>query len=863
MNGGVTMTFNLGRDVNFTDASGVKKKLAEELAKIGTGGGGTTNLNDLSDVDTTTTPPSEGNVLKYVGGTWKPGIDTTAEGGGSVVTDSTTNGNILVDGAEVQVYNDSTINNKIGDLSALQTTAKSNVVEAINEVKGSTGGATSVRTEENQEYIYSFDVNNISVYQRPTMLTIPVQSYNAGSTAVVHPSVLYFTNKWNGYHYWMGINPYAGTNFENPAIFCSNDGFNWLPPAGLTNPIDGMPTTGYGSDINIFMSKDNKTMYAINRHYHDTFRKIYIYSSTNGVTWTGVGAANRVTILESSNASTDWMSPCVILDGGVYKMFAVDLPKQINSSVYNQIDVYTASNPLGTWVKGTPITLTSLKSDERIWHLEVRKIGSFYYLLYQTCHQTVSGTEGRLYLAKSTDLTTWEVSPTSFSSVFDTWGKTSYKSSFLPVIDGEGMKIKVWHNVTGGASNWDLNYAELRNVSRDNVERVPNAKLLFHDNFTRAEGATIKDATLGKWTVGASNTGTTPGIVIGNGLATTSGATGIDRVLTIVDNSDYNVRLTIGELQFYHNATQTGGNGFIVNASKDFASGFCVFYQNSRLTFAPRKASISVQKFYINRTIQPDDILIFEVRNTEKRIFVYLNGVLVLNYDDSVNQMMSEGSTYIGFMGDPAKPTFSLKEIRVYAPNYKPVPDRAIESLTRLMVGKDIKGDNFKKVDGAVGNLLDGTAWTSVSGTWAIAGNKLKQTGAVAALLTFDSLWRDHYLEINTGNMGGLVTRYVDASNYVLFEYDEFSTFRLAKVVGGTRTNIVTDTYTGFNSALPYGSNKILGFKAVGNDFVGYLNGREILKATIADAVFNTSTSVGVYAKYSENNINYFLASKL
>ena len=41
------------------------------------------NINSLSDVDTTSTPPQTGNVLKWDGGKWAPGTDATTGGAGT------------------------------------------------------------------------------------------------------------------------------------------------------------------------------------------------------------------------------------------------------------------------------------------------------------------------------------------------------------------------------------------------------------------------------------------------------------------------------------------------------------------------------------------------------------------------------------------------------------------------------------------------------------------------------------------------------------------------------------------------------------------------------------------------------------
>ena len=63
------------------------------------------NINSLSDVDTTSTPPQTGNVLKWDGGKWAPGTDATTGGAG---TDADT-----LDGQDGSYYlNYNNLNNK-------------------------------------------------------------------------------------------------------------------------------------------------------------------------------------------------------------------------------------------------------------------------------------------------------------------------------------------------------------------------------------------------------------------------------------------------------------------------------------------------------------------------------------------------------------------------------------------------------------------------------------------------------------------------------------------------------------------------------------------------------------------------------
>ena len=70
------------------------------------------NINSLSDVDTTSTPPQTGNVLKWDGGKWAPGTDATTGGAG---TDADT-----LDGQDGSYYtNYNNLNNKPSIPSAL------------------------------------------------------------------------------------------------------------------------------------------------------------------------------------------------------------------------------------------------------------------------------------------------------------------------------------------------------------------------------------------------------------------------------------------------------------------------------------------------------------------------------------------------------------------------------------------------------------------------------------------------------------------------------------------------------------------------------------------------------------------------
>lgn len=108
-----------------------------------------------------------------------------------------------------------------------------------------------------------------------------------GAAGGTHPSVRYFPEGWNGYTFWMAYTPYPGVQNENPVILASNDGFNFVQPAGITNPIEPSPVEGTNSDVELLLTPDGKL-----RCYWRTYNvpgqpvTLYFKDSSNGVTWT-------------------------------------------------------------------------------------------------------------------------------------------------------------------------------------------------------------------------------------------------------------------------------------------------------------------------------------------------------------------------------------------------------------------------------------------------------------------------------------------------------------------------------------------------------------------------------------------------
>lgn len=188
-----------------------------------------------------------------------------------------------------------------------------------------------------------------------------------GNKQNIHPKVLYFPNKWNGFKYWMAYTPYPNGNtlHENPCIAVSDDKFNWTVPTGLTNPLDFAPPHGYNSDTHLVYRGDLNSLEIWWREVDldNSVKRIFRRTSTNGVDWTPEELVFNLTVYHD-----DMLSPCVIFEEGKYKIWFVTVHgnKRIDyiESVGANIDAWEPRQTIMTheeWGGLSP------------WHMDVMK----------------------------------------------------------------------------------------------------------------------------------------------------------------------------------------------------------------------------------------------------------------------------------------------------------------------------------------------------------------------------------------------------------------------------------------------------------------------------------------------------------
>lgn len=166
--------------------------------------------------------------------------------------------------------------------------------------------------------------------------TFVVPTYE-GSGQTIHPSMLYFKDGWNGYNFWLGITPYPNSNdaTENPSVFASNDGINWVVPYETPNPLDQTTDVSvyYLSDTQLVYRKDLDRLEIWYRKHLSTpdliQEVIYRRTTTDGSTWTEV---EELYSISGGNGGV-LLSPTAIYEDGIYKIWVTG---------YNDICYFTS-----------------------------------------------------------------------------------------------------------------------------------------------------------------------------------------------------------------------------------------------------------------------------------------------------------------------------------------------------------------------------------------------------------------------------------------------------------------------------------------------------------------------------------------
>lgn len=298
---------------------------------------------------------------------------------------------------------------------------------------------------------YAFPTS--SPYNVPVPAITPTYT---GTNEAIHPSVtdfqtMYGMTNWNGYRYWMGMTPYtnASVTFENPSILASHDGYTWVVPNGLTNPITPPASN---SDTELEYDPDTGRLWCFWRNYLTQYVEIKATWSVNGTTWTELPAPVLTAPRNQNEIVTECLSPCVLrLASGQWVLYGVR--NQAEPTYWERfIGRWTAPGPEGPWTfDATSNNLIDYGGGNKVtpWHIGVVRFGGLFYMLVDDNGGTAQY-EAVSY-AISADGVNWHgrQQPFAIEARSDPdWDWRPYRATLTPHENGTHMRV--WYSNLNG-----------------------------------------------------------------------------------------------------------------------------------------------------------------------------------------------------------------------------------------------------------------------------------------------------------------------------------------------------------------------------------------------------------------------------
>lgn len=447
---------------------------------------------------------------------------------------------------------------------------------------------------------------------------VSITTYVGGSNEIVHPSVLHFPGRWNGWAYWMAYTPYnnGDAQYENPCIAVSNDGTNWSTPAGLTNPLDPDPgAPAYHSDTNISMLTDGR-MLLIWRLRDGSNTHLLASTSRNGVTWTP-----KVTI--GSVGYDGLIAPVVQWNGKDYTVWTVE-----NSPNPNILQMRRVADPTapGALDAVTPLTCVhSLPPSVDIWHFDIIKHGGTYFCVVQG----VEDGGWYFFFGTSLDGYSWDFAQTRFMRKGAGTASSFYKASIQPLETPDGLGFDMWYTHAAGSPTTYVLHRTQIDFGRTRRSRERTADLTaacmglapwsVGDSFNRA------NTTAG---LGTSTSGAVWTSVLGNPFGITSGMA----YLPTAANSRSIVEVGVARMYVEAEFTTLGASGYLIARYIDTNNLWRIGHLGNALVIQKIVAGVATSLPNHVR-VEAGDVIGVEFVGT--RLRVYLNRVLAWQLTDS------------------------------------------------------------------------------------------------------------------------------------------------------------------------------------------------------------------------------------
>lgn len=277
-----------------------------------------------------------------------------------------------------------------------------------------------------------------------------------GYNQTLHPTVVDFGGKWNGYRWWMVHTPYpvgiggvTADDNENPSVVVSNDCVNWTPIGA--QPFIAKPESGYNSDPELLWNPDQARFEFWWRPVSGGYKLRHMHS-VDGITWSAPVDA----IVPYGN----FVSPGIIrFSTNDYRMWSPDASTSDNPTPPTfRLYRSQATSPEGPWSTHVVTTSNGLDASLLCWHGGMARLGTTN-TVYAVAQMNATNA---IHAGTSTDggiSWTWDDDPI-LAPVSGTWTATGIYRPY-PVLHENGTHMRIWYSGRSDMLGWRIGYAEV------------------------------------------------------------------------------------------------------------------------------------------------------------------------------------------------------------------------------------------------------------------------------------------------------------------------------------------------------------------------------------------------------------------